>query len=476
MSIGVPGYIEDLVEDAVRNVVDLVTAAGTLFAGGHPSAPPPPAHPNPQVGTAAPAPAAPPAPPGSGGLVDGAGAAGDTYQGSVAAAAGTDDKLAAQLKQIFAANQAARDKVTAILAEISAKQRELGSGPSDPASLTAFQRFVDQKMGEIQQVLSDAQVDAGTQAQVLRDLGEEYHANTPDGSGPSAASPAGSTNDTAAAPAGEGGTDSGSSSPPQRPVVDPLAGLGGVGSSMGMDPLAALSGLGGLGSALAGLGGLGSGPVGGLGSALGSLGQLGGLSPGSAGERDAPHEAPADAFHEQPPTHPADAVPAAEPASRSAEPPAAASTPPDAQPAPSAAAPASAPAAGGDPLRSVALPDGTTVEAPDPQSAQVLRAVLSGSTVTDAYHAAGIELAPPGSPVLHPVDPSQLQPGDIAQFVSRPPVLVIGHGKIWMDGQLQPIGALGTSNDFLGWSKPAASTPAPAMPAPASPPGATPKE
>ncbi|SBS78122.1 hypothetical protein MHPYR_510006 [uncultured Mycobacterium sp.] len=34
--------------------------------------------------------------------------------------------------------------MSAILAEISAKHRELGSGPADPAALTAFQRFVDQ--------------------------------------------------------------------------------------------------------------------------------------------------------------------------------------------------------------------------------------------------------------------------------------------------------------------------------------------
>jgi hypothetical protein len=461
-----------MVADAVRNVMDLVAGVGTLFAD-HPAAPPP--HPAPPVGITAP-PVAPPTPPGAGGLVEGAGAAGDSYQGSAAAAAGTDDKLATQLKQIFAANQAARDKVTAILAEISAKQRDLGSGTSDPASLTAFQRFVDQKMGEIQQVLSDAQVDAGTQAQVLRDLAAEYHATAPDGSGTATAAPADSSSGATVPSDSSGGTASESPNASPQSVTDPLAGLGPLGSPMGMDPLTALSGLGGLGGALAGLGGLGTGPLGGLGSALGSLGQLGGLSQSSAGERDAPHDAPPDGFHDQPPTHPPDSAPAAEPAPRSAETPAAAAVPPDPQPAPPAAAPASAPASGSDPLRSVALPDGTTVEAPDTQSAQVMRAVLSGSSVTDAYHAAGIELAPPGSPVLHPVDPSQLQPGDVAQFVSRPPVLVVGHGKIWLDGQLQPIGALGASNDFLGWSKPAVQTAAPAAPAPASLPGATPKE
>ena len=55
-------------------------------------------------------------------------------------------------------------------------------------------------------------------------------------------------------------------------------------------------------------------------------------------------------------------------------------------------------------------------------------------------------------------------------------------GKIWMDGQVQPLSALGSSGDFLGRSKPAAPTAvnthaviplAPAMP-PAAPGGPSP--
>jgi hypothetical protein len=51
--------------------------------------------------------------------------------------------------------------------------------------------------------------------------------------------------------------------------------------------------------------------------------------------------------------------------------------------------------------------------------------------------------------------------------------MAMGNGKIWMDGQLQPIGALGSSSDFLGWSKPpTAAVPAAAPPAPSGPPPA----
>jgi len=455
------------VEDAVRNVVEVVAAAGALFAGHRPAEAPPAAPPAP-----APVPAAPPpAPPGAGGLPAGAGAAGQTYHDGVTAAAGTDDKLAAQLKEIFAANQAARDKVGATLAEIAAKQRELGSGPADPAALAAFQHFLDQKMTDIQHVLADAQVDAGTQAQVLRDLADEYHSSAPGGS--AASGGAGGGGDPPPADTGVGSDPPSASTAPPA-LTDPLAGLGPLGMPGGMDPLAALSGLSGLGGAL---GGLGAGPLGGLGSVLGPLGQLGGLAGGAMMER-APDDRPTDAFHDQPPGHPTDAPPATEPAAAHTETaaPAGTSTDPPA-PAPAAAAPATAPApGGGDPSRTVALPDGSTVEAPDAPAARVLRAVLSGTSVTDAYHGAGVDLAPPGSPVLHPVDPSQLRPGDIAQFVARPPVLVMGDGKIWLDGQLQPIGALGTSNDFLGWNRPAAPTATPATPAPASPPGTTPTE
>jgi hypothetical protein len=236
----------------------------------------------------------------------------------------------------------------------------------------------------------------------------------------------------------------------------------GIGAPTGMDPLSAM------GPALAGLsalpGAMGGGLAGGASplDALGSLGQLGALA--GRGFSDAPpadteHE-PKDGFSdktadEKPPaSDPADALkddqqqdqPATAPAGNTASP---------AQPTPLDAAPASAPApAPGDPARAVTLPDGRVVTAPDDKIAAAMRSVLSGTSVSDAFNAVDLPLPPPGTPVIDPADPAHLDPGSLAQFGSREPVMAMGDGKIWLDGQLQPIGALGSSSDFLGWSKP----------------------
>ncbi|MDR3661309.1 MAG: Biofilm regulator BssS, partial [Mycobacterium sp.] len=123
---------------------------------------------------------------------------------------------------------------------------------------------------------------------------------------------------------------------------------------------------------------------------------------------------------------------------------------PGTQPAPPAAVPASA---GGDPSRVVQMPDGSPVTATTAQHAAAVRAVLNGSTVTDGWKQAHVELPPPGTPVTAPADPSHLVPGQIAQFKSRDPVMYMGNGKIWLDGQLQSQSALPTG-DFLGWVDP----------------------
>ena len=52
------------------------------------------------------------------------------------------------------------------------------------------------------------------------------------------------------------------------------------------------------------------------------------------------------------------------------------------------------------------MPDGQVVTAPDAQSAQVMRSVLGGTSVTDAFKQVGVDLPPPGTPVTDPVDPS----------------------------------------------------------------------
>jgi hypothetical protein len=119
----------------------------------------------------------------------------------------------------------------------------------------------------------------------------------------------------------------------------------------------------------------------------------------------------------------------------------------------------------------VTLPDGRLVSAPDDKIAAAMRSVLSGTSVPDAFRAVDLPLPPPGTPVIDPADPAHLDPGSLAQFGSREPVMAMGGGKIWLDGQLQPIGALGSSSDFLGWSKPPTkASPQTAAAAPPAPP------
>src|SRR5205807_189731 len=106
-------------------------------------------------------------PGGDSGLDSGATGAGEDYNAGVDATHLTDQKLGEQLKHIFASNQAARDKVSAILNEITTKQKQIAPEMGDPASVSAFGQFLDQKFSEIQKVLTDAQVDSKTQAAIL---------------------------------------------------------------------------------------------------------------------------------------------------------------------------------------------------------------------------------------------------------------------------------------------------------------------
>ena len=500
VSVGLPDIMNNVVMDAVENVVNVIAGVGRLFgddAPKHlPEAPPypgtvPGVPPYPGMPPAAPPPAPPGTPPGGGGGLDtGATGAGDQYNGSAGAAQLTDEKLAEMLKQIFAANQGARDKVSAILTEIQNKQKQMTPEMGDPASVTAFGQFLDQKFAEIQKILTDAQVDAKTQAAILDALGDEYRNNgpTPPGGGDNAGSggegsgggsdSSGGGGDTS----GGGGADvAGGGGGGEEPLMDPLAGMG-LGGPMGMDPLSALgpalAGLGSLPQAMGG--GLGGAPLDALGPALSSLG---GLANGGFTDKPPDETKPEDGFTDEPaPEHgkPENGDPndpgAQQPPTTEGEPHNGTTPQPDpttapaGQATPEQAAPATAPApASGDAARNVTMPDGRVVSAPDAQAAQVMRSVMSGTSVTDAFKQAGVDLAPPGTPVTDPVDPNTMPPTSIGRFESREPVMAMGDGKIWMDGQLQPIGALGSSSDFLGWSKPptAGTVAVPATPPPA---------
>jgi hypothetical protein len=496
VSVGLPDVVNNVVMDAMENIVKVIAAAGALF--GEDVLKQSPLERTNQI-LNGPAPALgpiPTAPEGGGGLNTGATGAGEQYNGSVDAAQLTDEKLAEVLKQIFVSNQGAHDKVSAILTEIQNKQMQMGPEMGDPASVAAFGQFLGQKLAEIQKILNDAQVDAKTQAAILDALGDEYCNNGPDapgaannaggddGSGAGGESSGGGGDPSAGGIDGAGGAAGGPGAG-QDQLMDPLAGMG-LGGPMGSDPLATMApALAGLGALPQTMGGLGGAPLDALGPALGALG---GLANGGFTDRPAAETKPEDGFTDEPvsergkpdkgdPGAPADEDPVGDSdGSKSAG-----TAPSDPRAAGHSAAeqaaPATAPASlSGDAARNVTLPDGRVVSAPDPQAAQVMRSVLSGTGVSDAFKEVGVELAPPGTPVTDPVDPNTMPPSSIGRFESREPVMAMGNGKIWMDGQLQPLRALGSSSDFLGWSKPPTTAIHPvAVPAtaPSAPPAAT---
>jgi hypothetical protein len=432
---------------------------------------------------------APQVPNGPSGLQQGADQAGSAYQQASGAVNQTDDKLAGLLKQIFAANDDSRSKISAIVTNIETARRTLMANPQtagEPHAMALFHQFLDGQLAQIQQILDSAKVDSKKQAELLAALGDEYRGTNGgdpkkkgkgDNNGTGGGDGDGDTGGGAGGgDGGAGGGDGGGAGPGGSTtggaggLTDPLAGLGGAG--MG-DPLSML------GPAMAGLGAI-PGSLGGAASSLpaGALGALGPLASGLAGQGgdgfkdgDAHDRGKSDDFEDGPHGKGdgdggknSDATPGqTQPAGQTQPQPAT-------QPAPAAAVPASA---GGDPSRVVPMPDGSPVTAPTAQHASAVRAVLNGSTVNDAWKQAHVELPPPGTPVTAPADPSHLVPGQIAQFKSRDPVMYMGNGKIWLDGQLQPQSATPTG-DFLGWVDPpqlAGTTSAPPSPGTAAPAG-----
>lgn len=421
----------------------------------------------------------PPVPGGPSGLQQGADQAGGTYQQAGGAVALTDEKLAGLLKQIFASNDEMRSKISGIINEIETRHKQVAADPklaNDPNTLKAFQQYVDGKLGEIQQLLDNSKMDSKKQAELLAALGDEYRNNTGGDHSKDGGSNGGSGGNNGGGSGGEGGGagSGGSGGDPggsaggdptggAPAVTDPLAGMGGLPAAGIGDPLSML------GPALAGLGSTIPGALGGAGGSL-PLDALGGLAPLASelaghgtgdgftddGSRD--HTKPADFVDDGHGKSDGDGGKNGEAGDtkddsgdkKSATSPAPSPPPQAQQPASAAAVPASA---GGDPARVVQMPDGTPVTAPSAQNATAMRAVLNGSTVTDGWKQANVDLPPPGTPVTAPADPSHLVPGECAQFKTREPVMYMGNGKIWLDGQLQPQSALPTA-DFLGWFDP----------------------
>lgn len=414
-------------------------------------------------------------PDGSSALRDAAERAADAYQRAGGAAAATDAKVAALLKKYLATNEATRMEVTAIVKEIQSREEQLKKNPAvlnDPLAMKAFGEFLDERLGRIQQAMERAKVDNVHQAELIGVLADEYQAtaataeqHTPKDGGSKTDTPV---------DGGSGGTDAGGGGAGPGAgggggLTDPLAGMGVPGGLGGLgDPMSML------GPALAGMSSI-PGSLGGLASSLPAAamgmaplaGQMAGAGVGDGFKDEAPREgAKSTAFDDD---HGKDS--AGKPAEAAGEErgskdknPEASVTPAATTAALSGAVPATA---GGDPSLVVQMPDGSPVTTTSAQHAAAVRAVVNGTSVTDAWKGSHVSLPPPGTPVTEPADPSHLLPGTVAQFKTREPVMFMGNGKIWLDGQLQPQSALPTT-DFLGWVDPAqqAGTATAAAPAP----------
>ncbi|MCB1289610.1 MAG: hypothetical protein KDB47_18355, partial [Mycobacterium sp.] len=79
---------------------------------------------------------------------------------------------------------------------------------------------------------------------------------------------------------------------------------------------------------------------------------------------------------------------------------------------------------------------------------------LAGTPIPEAFGRQGITIPAPGSPVVEPLAPEVLTPGDIGVFTDRHAV-ALGNGKGLLDQQIQPLAAV-AGPTFLGWQHPPA--------------------
>lgn len=124
----------------------------------------------------------------------------------------------------------------------------------------------------------------------------------------------------------------------------------------------------------------------------------------------------------------------------------------------------------------VQLPNGQTVTAPNPQMAEVTKAIAGGQPIGEAFRQhAGVNIAPPGAAVPNPLDPSQLRLGAVGQFTDHQ-VYALSKDLAIINGQVRPISEA-AGPGFLGWMAPPDVPTAPLAPntttqAPAAPPAA----
>lgn len=456
-AFGPPGIAGALAWDALS---DLVDKAESLFGDGKPAGP--------QGGFVggggsfdhgAP-------PPAQGGAADAEKKAADDLAKKTDALKSLDDQLDALSKQIVSDNDDAKKKLVALKGEID-KELDYAktSGDTSVVKDQAVSKFLQDKADEVAGVITAAAQSISKNQQSLNQIGNGY--NTDPSLTPAAPGTDPSVAGGGAAPAdpyasggygGGYGDDYGSD-----------GGYGdGYGDGYGSDPMSSMADmLPQLGSMLPGaLGGLGGGmgasPLGDLGSLLSSAARDAGNSQdhktddATDNKKDDPKPddkvtPPVTNNQNQPAT--GAPQPGTEQTGSGAQPSTAPPPPPPAPPAPTL----------------VTRPDGTSATAPSAATAAASRAHLGGADLVPAYKDANIQLPPVGTPLKDTLPPSATGMGDLAAFKDRY-VMLLGDGKVYLDGKEQPLSALAKLPGFLGFFRPAAppdATAAQAAPPPA---------
>ena len=361
-----------------------------------------------------------------------------------------DDQLDGLSKQIVDQNDDAKTKLTSLKSEID-KELDYVKTSKDTSVVKdqAVSKFLQDKATEVAGVLTSAADSISKNKQNLNQIGGGYNTDPgltspPAGGDPTpGAAPGGGGGDPLGGGGyGGGGGGYGDGSDDEYGDED---GGGSMGDLAGMLPQAASmlpQALGGLGGGMGGGGGLGD---------LGSL-----LSSAVQNAKDKDKDKSADDDKDTKDTkdskdgkdgkdQPAPAAPAAPPASPSAS-----------GAAPAGGAPAAVPPPPAPPAPTlVTRPDGTPATASTTAAAAAARAHLGGADLTQAYKDAKITLPPLGSSLKDTVPPSATGVGDLAAFKDRF-VMMLGDGKVYLDGKEQPLAALAKLPGFLGFFHPAA--------------------
>jgi hypothetical protein len=467
-----------------------IVGGSTLGHGDAPQAPPPhPPAPTPGGGPLPPPPPAPgPLPPPPTGPAPGSGEAADKDNADAGTVADVitqlhelDKSAAATIDAIHAAGTAGQQQLDNIGKDVNDKITELGPRLDTPAGQQELRDFLKEKLTAAKKVLDQQIADADAKARHTRELTEKYGGIGGDDSGKGGTEPAGNGG---GGSAGGGESGGGGASPADQgtaPAAAPAAaappaaptspfgqgmmpGAGMMPAGMGIPQMPSFGGGGmpGLGggdplSALSGLGG----------------GQGGGHEPGLRDDQnsgDDPKSGSSDPkFHDDP------AMSGTENGKSGTD---GAPTTPAAADSPSTAAgeaagnhtPADPAAAPAPPATThVALPNGESAEARTVQGATAVKAAVGGATVADAWHQAGVNVPPPGTPVTDPIPPTKLQAGDVGVWQDHL-VMALGNGKVLVSGQVQPLSSVGSSPDFLGWMDPSAQAAKAVQPVPPTPP------